>query len=291
MKPTNDTTSIDISAEAFFRYQGGKQASCVSLVDLMPKQFGAYFEPFLGAASLYFELRNRGFRGPALLGDYNPEIVTVYLAIKSDLAGFLKHYDAHAANDSKAYFEVLRDSDVKGWSLARRAARTVYLAKACYCGLLRTKPDGKFSVHYGDGKACRVRLDPAKVRLASQALWSATICHADFEWIAPLVRKGDLVVADPPYVLTNDRYTAAGFGVEDQHRLARMCQMLTERGAFFLQINSNCGFVRELYGQYRLTEVPPRTAFSCDGKSKQPMGELIITNYDPALGAVLDTAA
>jgi DNA adenine methylase len=247
----------------------------------MPRSFKAYFEPFIGAASVYLEVWNRGFRGPAFLGDYNPEIVNIHMAVKSSPSWFLREYAVHAAKDSKAYFEALRDADASGWTPARRAARTVYLAKAGYCGLLRTRPDGRFSAHYGDGKPGRARLDAAKVLIAAKALWSATICHADFEWIGPLARKGDLVFLDPPYFGTNDRFTANGFGTDDQRRLAGFCRGLDERGVLFLQTNSDCGFVRELYGRFRLVAVPPRPSFCCDGTSRQPVGEVIIANYEP----------
>jgi DNA adenine methylase len=235
-------------------------------------------------------LWSRGFRGPAFLGDQNPEIANVHLVVKTNPNGFLKEYSAHALNNSKAYFGQVRDADASGWSPAARAARTVYLAKACYCGLLKTRRDGKVSVTYGDGRPGNVRLDPARVHATAKAFWSATICYADFEWVAPLARKGDFVVADPPYAESNDRYTAAGFGPDDQRRLAAMCRILDERGVFFLQTNSDCPLIRELYRQYHLIAVPPRPSLRCDGTSRQPIGELVITNYVPPAGAMGDLA-
>lgn len=117
---------IEDRAESLFRYMGGKRRMRRLLVDLMKKSFNAYFEPFIGAANLYLELWNRGFRGPAFLGDFNPEVANVHLAVKTNPSGFLKEYSAHALNDSKAYFCQVRDADLSGWSSAARAARTVF---------------------------------------------------------------------------------------------------------------------------------------------------------------------
>lgn len=286
MKTNKDMTSIGISAKSLFRYQGGKQGSCNLLADLLPSSFGAYFELMVGALSIYLAVHKKGFRGPAFLGDYNPEITNVHMTVKRCPSGFLTEYAVHAANDSKTYFDKVRDADASGWSSMRRAARTVYLAKAGFCGLLRTKPDGRFAVHYGDGKQGRVRLDPAVVHLVAKALWSATIIHADFGWVEPLARKGDLVVVDPPYANTNDRYTAVGFGVNDQQRLAALCRNLDERGVFLLQTNSDCPFIRDIYQGFRFITVPPRPSLCCNGTSKQPGGEVVITNFESSAEAV-----
>jgi len=69
-----------------------------------------------------------------------------------------------------------------------------------------------------------------------------------------------------------------------------MCQSLDERGASFLQTNSDCSLIRELYQQYHLITVPPRPSLRCDGTSRQPIGELFITNYIPPAVARCDWA-
>lgn len=277
--------TIGTEAKPLFRYQGGKIKKRRRYVDLSPSSFRSYFEPFLGCSAIYFELWNRGFRGPTFLSDFNLDIVCSHLTVKSQPMTFFNEYAAMADNDSKDFFRQIRDMDVSSWPPARRAARTVYLAKAAYCGLLHTKRDGSLSASYGDGLKCNVRMDYSKISVASTALWSATICHADFGWIDSLVRQDDFVFLDPPYHSTGDGYTATGFSIDDQVRLERLCRRINERGGFFLQTNSDCPFIRDAYKGFHLITVPPRGSLHCDGTRRHPMGVVIISNYDPSAAA------
>lgn len=268
-------------ARALFRYQGGKQRLCGRIAGLFPLGARRYFEPFIGAGSVYLEFRNSGFRGPAFLGDWNLDVVNVHRAVADDPTAFEQAYARHVELHGREHFYHLRGQDASQWAPVERAARTVYLAKAAYHGLLRVNGQGQTVSTYGTGELSRVLLDGDRIRKASEAFRKAEIWHADFGWVKSMAEEGDLVFLDPPYVNTNDRYTADGFGLDDQHRLAGLCRKLDERGVLFMQTNSDCGFIRDLYGQFHVAAVPPRPSLSCDGTSRQPMGEVIIANYEP----------
>ena len=267
-------------ARSLFRYQGGKQRLSGRIVSLFPVGIRRYFEPFIGAGSVYLELHNSGFRGPSFLGDWNLEVVNVHRAVAADPAAFEQAYARHVERHSREHFYHMRDQDISGLTPVERAARTVYLAKAAYHGLLRVNGQGQVVSTYGTGELSRVLLDGERIRKAGEAFRKAEIWHADFGWVKSMAEEGDLVFLDPPYAGTNDCYTADGFGTDDQHRLAGLCRNLNERGTLFMQTNSDCGFVRNLYGQFHLIVVPPRPSLSCNGTSKQPVGEVIIANYE-----------
>jgi len=82
-------------ARSLFRYQGGKQRLSGRLVSLFPSGTRRYFEPFIGAGSVYLEFRNSGFRGPAFLGDWNPDVVNVHRVVADDPAAFEQAYVRH----------------------------------------------------------------------------------------------------------------------------------------------------------------------------------------------------
>lgn len=270
-------------AKALFRYQGGKQRLCRLLVGLYPQGINRYFEPFVGAGSMFFELRNRGFQGPALLGDWNPAIVEVHQVVASDPQGFLRAYVEHVERHCRNYFYLLRNQNVSGWALADRAARTVYLAKTAFHGLLRVDRRGTIASTYGTGELLRSVLGYKSVRKASEALRGTEIRQGDFGWVENIAVAGDFVFLDPPYAGGNVAYSTEGFGEKDQQRLLQMCRNLTAKGVRFMQTNSDRPLVRELYRDFHILSVSPAPAIGRGGIGRQPVGEVVITNYEPAV--------
>jgi DNA adenine methylase len=272
-------------AKALFRYQGGKQKLCGLIVGLFPRDIKRYFEPFLGAGSVCLELRNRGFRGPSFLGDWNLEVANVHQAVAAAPGGFEAAYRAHVERHCREYFYHLRGQGTLGWTTIERAARTVYLAKAAFHGLLRVNAQGRIASTYGTGELGRVKLDGGRIRAVSAALQGADIRHGDFGWVETMAAPGDLVFMDPPYVDGNDAYTAEGFGEQDHLRLHRICRALDAKGVRFLQTNSDRSFVRDLYRGYRMFSVAPAPAIGRGGAGRQPVGEVIIANFEPNAAA------
>lgn len=266
-----------------FRWQGGKQRMRRALVGLFGKGHERYIEPFVGAGSVYLAVRHSGFRGAALLGDFNPDVVEAHRAVASDPDGFLAAYGVHAARHCREYFYELRDRDVDGWAPVERAARTVYLAKAAFHGLCRVSAAGKVVSTYGTGEPGRIRIAEGHVR--AKAFRHADIRHGDFGWVGDVARAGDLVFADPPYVGGNCDYVAGGFGVDDQLRLARPCRALDARGVRFVQTNAGRPLVRELYRGFLQIPVPPAPAIGRGSARRQPVGEVVVCNFEPAAGA------
>jgi len=268
---------------ALFRYQGGKQKLRKRIVDLFPSGIGRYFEPFIGAGSIYLELRNRGFRSAAFLGDRNPEVVNIHQVIATDPDGFEKTYRKHYERHSRDYFYFLRDQEMHGWIPVERAARTVYLAKAAFHGLLRVNKQGRVVATYGTGEFNRVHLDGARIRRASEAFRGADIRCDDFGWVEAMAQSSDLVFMDSPYVGGNVSYVAEGFGESDHLRLQRVCRSLDAKGVLIVLTNADRPYVRNLYSGFHMIPVPPAPSIGRGGARRQPVGELVITNFEPRL--------
>ena len=264
-----------------FRWQGGKQRLCKRLVSIFPAHIGHYIEPFIGAGSVFLKYRNQGFTGAAFLGDGNAAVANVHQAVAMDPGGFEQAYAPHVEHHCRNYFCELRGQDASDWTLVAKAARTVYLAKAAFHGLYRVNGEGKVVSTYGTGELSRIWLDGEHIRAVSEALHDANIRHGDFGWVEDVAQPGDLVFLDPPYVGGNVAYVAEGFGVEDHLRLRRLCGALHSKGVFFMQTNADRPYVRDLYRSFRLFAVPPAPAIGRGGVCKQPVGELIVCNFEP----------
>src|SRR5207248_2327570 len=86
----------------FLRWAGGKQQIVEKLVRYAPADVGdrLYYEPFLGAGSLYFRLSPHRAR----LSDANEHLIRTYRAIASSWPDVAEYLAEHASLNLTAYF-------------------------------------------------------------------------------------------------------------------------------------------------------------------------------------------
>ena len=92
----------------------------------------------------------------------------------------------------------------------------------------------------------------------------------------------DFVFIDSPYApLTPTSfvdYTKEGFSYEDHVRLAKVFKELSEDGVYCMLTNHDTELIRELYKDYKITEVDVRRSINRNGDGRKGK-EVIITNY------------
>ena len=74
----------------------------------MPRNFNAYFEPFVGGGALFFALKNQGFlESKAIyLSDKNTELINTYQVIQKNPKALLKELESLQKNHNKEFFIV-----------------------------------------------------------------------------------------------------------------------------------------------------------------------------------------
>ena len=281
---------IDL-ARPLLKWAGGKRQLLPEIQRLYPREFGTYFEPFVGAGAVLFDLQPRR----AVINDANEELINCYHVVRSDPEELIKLAAEHERNDSAEYFYELRALDrepgLKALPDVVRAARVIYLNKTCYNGLYRVNKQGYFNVPYRHHVRTPQIVDPEVIRAVSRYLNDARveIKRGDYAAAVDAVRAGDFVYLDPPYDPVSQTssftsYAAGGFGEEEQRALKRLCDDLDERGCRVLLSNSDTDFVRELFRnrrRYTLSEVKARRNINSKGALRGEVGELLIfNNYD-----------
>ena len=121
--------------KSFMKWCGGKQRLVSQLLSHVPETYGTYFEPFIGAGSLYLALKP----SKAYIGDLNEELIETYKGIQRDpqkVVDLLKSYP----NDKEAFLKI-RDASYS--SSEERAARMLYVNRAGFNGLYRVNKKGK----------------------------------------------------------------------------------------------------------------------------------------------------
>jgi DNA adenine methylase len=283
--------AVDVSLTApdprpFVKWAGGKGSLLSEIAARIPRRlrFDRYFEPFVGAGALFFWIR-RSLPGlECHITDSNEELINAYRVIRDEVERLAAKLETHQALHSEDHYYTVRRAAPR--EPAERAARFIYLNRTCYNGLYRVNRRGAFNVPMGRYEHPRI-LDRENLLAVSTALRGAGIEAGDFEGATEGVGERDLVYLDPPYHPLSETsaftsYTPAGFGEEEQRRLARVFEKLSRRGAFVVLSNSSAPFVRDLYESLdprpRIDEVAVPRAISSKGKGRGPVAELLISS-------------
>jgi DNA adenine methylase len=251
-------------ARPILKWAGGKGQLLDRLQPLFPQKFNRYIEPFAGAGAIFFRLYNLGRIGanprlravPAILNDFNGELMTVYQVVRDHLKELIDELARHQAHgtESEYYYYIRnldREPDFMRQPAPARAARTIFLNKTGYNGLYRVNQKGYFNVPFGRYTHPTV-LDRAVLKAAHQALQRVDLMCCDFAQPLRLARKGDFLYIDPPYqplsrTANFTAYTSRGFGWSEQERLAKWLARVARRGCHVLINNADTPDVRELY--------------------------------------------
>jgi DNA adenine methylase len=264
----------------FLKWAGGKGRLLVALERRIPEQFGAYHEPFLGGAALYFHLAGAGRIRTALLSDINEPLVEAYLGVQQETEAVMGHLAAHARDHDREHYYAVRDVAAAGATLAERAARVIYLNRTCYNGLYRENRAGRFNVPMGRYTKPRI-CDRQALLAAAAALQAARIESRPFTDVLDRARPGDLVYLDPPYVPLSasasfTSYHRAGFGPRQQEVLRDVFAALVAQGVAVILSNSDTPRVRSLYSAFPCDRVRVARPINSRASSRGVVAEVII---------------
>lgn len=264
----------------FLRWVGGKARLVARLLPYVPslRPQGTYYEPFLGAGSLFFAVQPRR----AVLADQNPDLIQCFERVKTRPDLVWRHLRTLLSRQARADYYALRAEFNASGASYRAAALFIYLNKTCFNGIWRVNRNGEFNVPYG-AKAYAGFPTLADLMRCSATLAPATLFASDFETTLVSAESGDFVYLDPPYLPLSStaffrHYTVGRFAPEDHERVALAATELAARGAIVMVTEGDSPLVRKWYRDFQIFEVDVRRSVSCDAR-RIDARELIITSY------------
>lgn len=275
-----------LKGKPFVKWAGGKRQIIDKLKEHVPENFNTYFEPFVGGGALLFELEPEN----AVINDSNRELMNVYECIQDEkkLDKMLKELNKYEACHSEEFYFGIRNKDrdkIKFWKIVdyKRAARTIYLNKACFNGLYRVNSKNEFNVPFNKKEKVNTYDGPNMYTIHAYLNYrNVTLLSCDFEEAVKDAKKGDFIYFDPPYdsdTSTFNSYTEDGFDRNEQVRLARVYKELSDRGCYVMLSNHNTNFINELYKDFNIHVIEAKRNINANGKKRGKVEEVIITNY------------
>lgn len=266
------------------KWVGGKRQLLNEITPLLPKRITSYCEPFLGGGAVLFSIQP----SKAIVNDINSDLIVVYETIRDDVEALITDLKKH--ENTPEYFYSIRDMDrnkeaYQSMSKVERASRLLYLNKTCFNGLFRVNSSGEFNSPFGHYKNPNIINEPV-LRAVNKYFASSniTFCNEDFAMTLDKIGKGGFVYLDPPYDPVSDTasftgYNKGGFDKNEQIRLKKCCDKLTQKGIKFMLSNSATDFIKELYEEYDISVVKAKRAINSDASKRGAIEEVLIRNY------------
>lgn len=267
------------------KWAGGKSQLLPFIKALMPKEYGHYYEPFIGGGAVLLSVVPQ----KATINDINKQLINLYQQIKNssnDVIDQIRLLDSVECD--KNYYYLMRDKynqKIANNELdAECAALMIWINKHCFNGLYRVNHKGLFNVPYNN-KTKGKSIDERNLQAIGDYFRKTDIViqYSDFEEVCKNVKKNDFVYFDSPYIPESDTadftsYAKDGFSLNDHERLSKLFKALDQRGAKLMLSNNDVEWVRELYHDYKFTHLDVKRMINRDA-TKRVGREVIITNY------------
>ena len=264
------------------KWVGGKRQLLSEIVPLIHNSSSVYVEPFLGGGAVLFEIQPK----KAIVNDYNAELINVYRVVKENPEELIVALQRHCDQNSEEYFYQVRawdrDSNYSELSDVEKAARIIYLNKTCYNGLYRVNSAGHFNSPYGKYKNPNI-VNSVGIQAMSKYFTNndIKIMQGDYRKVLEDLPQNSFVYLDPPYMPISTSssftgYTECGFNYEQQVELKKECDKLREKGIPFLQSNSDCPEIRDLYADYDIRTVQAKRHINSNAAKRGEINEVLI---------------
>ena len=279
---------LSFTPKPFVKWAGGKRQLIPILNQHIPKNFGSFFEPFLGGGAMLFHMLLNYTKHRFIVSDLNSDLVLSYITIRDradELISSLKNHAKNYSKNSYSYYYSVRDSEPKGQ--IEKTSRLIFLNRTCFNGLYRVNSKGKFNVPLGRYSNPNI-VNEENILAVSNILQSkkVSIKCQDFGTVLDNAKKGDFVYFDPPYQPISQTanftsYTTRDFTINDLKRLSKVCQDLDSRGCKILLSNSNCKEVTQTFSKnsWKVVKIQANRAINSNSKKRTGHSELLIKNY------------
>lgn len=297
-------------AKPFLKWAGGKRQLLETYEKYYPKELKEgkienYYEPFVGAGAIFFNIAQKYKIKNIFLYDINEDLILIYKYIQAnvemliqDLKNCEETYLSHNLEMRSKYYYAVRDIFNRGKKTVDYlnpmspgwlgiAVRFIFLNKSCFNGLYRVNRKGEFNVPHGKYKNPKI-CDESNLRLVFKLLQKINIKNSNFVNMFEDIDKSkkSFIYFDPPYrplskTSNFTSYSESDFTEDDQIILSKLYLKLADDGHKVMLSNSDNGdgFIQNHYKNFNINYVKASRRINSKGSKRGSVKEVVITNY------------
>lgn len=266
----------------FLKWAGGKRRILNELKFSFPEEIERYFEPFLGAGSVFFFVKQTYNPKSCMISDINKDLIETFKAVRDNPDKLISSLEYFKKNNSENFYYKVRDDLNKNKLLGlKRYAAFIFLNKTCYNGLYRVNAKGEFNVPYGKYIEPEI-YNEETILCASHLLRGVMIKHQQYKDILRFINKEDFIYLDPCYDPLKKssfaNYTPKRFCEGDRFELAEFIESLKTKGAKIVLSNNDLPEIRKIYSDFNIKEILSSRPINSNSKDRGKIIELAISN-------------
>lgn len=178
------------------KWVGNKQKQADEIIGYFPKQFGTYFEPFLGSGGVLGVLAPK----KAVASDTFAPLAQIWQTLHQDKEALKQQYAKRHARIAQHGKKAAYEKALASYNAKPNGADLLFLCRACYGGVVRfRKIDGYMSTPVGIHDPISPESFAHRVDIWHARTQGTRFLHLDFADAMECARPGDLVYCDPPY--------------------------------------------------------------------------------------------
>jgi len=195
------------------KWIGSKQKFAHEIIAHLPRDYGTYFEPFLGSAGVMATLAPHRALGSDAFGP----LIEIWQTLSTDPDALKRWYETrwqtYHAGDRVAGYEAIKAA----YNAHPNGADFLFLTRSCYGGVVRfRKKNGHMSTPCGAHDPMLPARFARRVDLWHQRLKGARFAQMDYREAMAQAAPGDVVYCDPPYSFSQTiLYGAQAFHLPD----------------------------------------------------------------------------
>lgn len=197
------------------KWSGSKRSQSEEIISYFPKQINTYYEPFIGGASILYQLLHSDIKvNKYICSDINKDLIDLWNMIK-DRPNYLSDVYEKMWNElninknldqKKQYFNIVR----KRFNTNRQPEDFLFISRTCVNGKIRYNKKNEFNNSF---HVTRKGIEPKKLTKIIKE-WSDCLNKYNVQFIyknifdidSKNLNKDDFVYLDPPYAGTKDLY-------------------------------------------------------------------------------------
>lgn len=244
--------------EPFLPWPGSKAKCAAHIIEVFPKTFGTYYEPFLGSGAIFFKMHDvpanklaRSF-DRARLSDTNKNLINCFKAV-IERPEHVKTMLGHCLDrNTEEFYHAMR-------SQMSNPSVFLYVMRAAFSSMYRENLKGEFNVPWRkqdfEKNGRKISFNMEQLDACSRYMREKNVELSVAPWIDAIhdAKAGDVVYFDPPYLPYTEtgfvNYVAGGFGEGEHVFLRTHSRLMAERGIFVALSNSDVPASRRIYGE------------------------------------------
>jgi DNA adenine methylase len=193
---SGDDRALPALKGQLLKWIGNKQKFADEIIEYLPKDFGTYYEPFLGSGAVLAHLAPRS----AVAADVFKPLIEIWQQLLGDTEELIRWYEArHELIDKMGKVEAYEKVKAQ-YNASPNGADLLFLSRVCYGGVVRfRKADGYMSTPCGPHRPMPPDNFAERARIWAARTKGVEFVHADFEETMSRAKAGDVCYLDPPY--------------------------------------------------------------------------------------------